>query len=141
MPLVQIGCKLPHGLVLEHVTPGIGRNPAPAGQRVILKGANSLRPKGVRASVGQLPYAVTAVDQGFWEKWLEANKDLSFVKNGQVFVAKDESAAKAIMREREKVETGLEALKQEGDPRVKGAMPDPELMKRLRAGAGDSEAA
>ncbi len=113
MPNVMIGCKLPHGLILELIpAPPADRTLqgfVPAGKRVTIKGANSLRTER-RAQQGVHPFAITPVDKDFWEAWYAQHKDRDFVKNGLVFVAKDEKDAQAMARERLPERTGLEGL-------------------------------
>src|SRR5579885_1599560 len=72
-------------------------------------GANSLRTER-RAQQGVHPFAITPVDKDFWEAWYAQHKDRDFVKNGLVFVAKDEKDAQAMARERLPERTGLEGL-------------------------------
>jgi hypothetical protein len=125
MPSVLIGCKLPNGIILELITPPEadvskqGLIPKPTGERVTLKGANSLR-TNTRSSLGQFAYAVTRVDKGFWDKWLARYKDLDFIKNGLVFEAKNQDEFAAIARERAGLRTQLEPLAVDitSDPRV-----------------------
>lgn len=127
MPTVQVACKLPHGLIMEIVEPGHMINPGPVGQRVTLKGANSLRVvtgnRGV--SQGDHPYAITSVDKEFWDAWFKRNQDLPFVKNKLVFALDKEDAVKSEIRNLKDVKTGLEALDQKNDPRLpKGVSAD-----------------
>lgn len=131
MATVQIGCKLPHGLVLEIIT--VDKTtmfPAPTGPRVTLKGANSRRPEGSTIAQGEHPYAITEVDKGFWDKWIETNANLPYVKNGQVFVADSVGKAAGIAKDQHTLPTGLEALKKESDPRTKGVAADPDALRR-----------
>ena len=126
--VVMVGCKLPHGIILELLEPSSGTNsdgkvvqllqPPPAGQRITLKGANSLR-EDKRAAQGQFPYAVTPVPRTFWEEWFRRNKTLEFVVKGFVFAERSEADAKAKGREGASLLTGLEALATKDDPRVK----------------------
>lgn len=132
---VLIGCKLPNGLIMEVVEPGMitnvegravqGLHPKPhSGQRVILKGANSLR-TNPNAAQGVFPYAVTEVDKDLWDAWLARHKNEPMVKNGFVFVAKSEKDAQAMGKERANERTGLEALNLDVDG--KGKSVDPRL--------------
>jgi hypothetical protein len=123
---VVIGCKLPHGLVLELVEPGPLMQPQAPGRRVVLKGANSL-PRAAHGFLStppawpEFPYALTIVDKGFWDAWYARNKDLEIVRGGQIFVADDVKAAKAMAKERvHDVKTGLEPLKFSSDGKPSG---------------------
>jgi hypothetical protein len=117
---VLIGCKLPHGIMLELITEPPkdrtlqNRNPAPTGPRVTLKGSNTLRTDR-RMSQAQHLYATTRVPKEFWDAWIArpGNKELPFVKNGLVFVATSEADAKALMREHKDLRTGFEPLNQD----------------------------
>lgn len=140
---VLIGCKLPHGLIMEVVDPGMmtnaegrpiqGLHPKPhSGKRVILKGANSLR-TNPNAAQGVFPYAVTQVDKDLWDAWIARHKDEPMVKNGFVFVAKSEKDAQAMGKERATERTGLEALSLDVDS--KGKSVDPRLAALGRGSA------
>ena len=141
MATVQIGCKLPHGLVLEIITPGQLLQPGPRNleKRVTLKGANSLR-EDKRASQGEYPVAFTEVEEDLWNEWYEHNKNLEFVRKGFVFKAEaaEGRSAKASLaaqsKERTKERTGLEPLQQKDDPRLKiarGVSTDEEHLKAV----------
>lgn len=130
---VLVGCKLPWGLWLEHINvppnPGPGlppnMNPLPAGQRIKLNGANSVRLTAPTTRVQPLvlEYGKTIVPREFWEKWLAWNKDAPYVKNGAVFVienAKDQKSFNAAAAERLPEKTGFEGLSPDGkDDRLK----------------------
>jgi hypothetical protein len=150
MPTVLIGCKLPAGLILEIVEPGkddsgkVGVMPAPIGQRVTLKGGNSVpRLRNALNEAPMLPrypFGLTTVDKDFWDRWYARNKEMPFVKNGLVFVAKDRDSAIDMAKDRREVKTGLEPLSPKVDPRdssrgdervTTGA--DPSMAKAMRA--------
>jgi len=134
MASVWIGCKLPNGLMMEIVQPGNGLMPAPQGKRVMLKGANSMR-----ATVKDNPiigkYAVTEVDESFWDEWLKRHKDFLFIKNGAIFVEKSMKDAQAHAKADMKAKTGLEPLNPEKDERVKGVTPDKEKLAHALRGS------
>lgn len=132
---VRIGCKLPLGLIMELADPGVlvdkdgrvvqGLRPNPRGQRVILKGANSLRTDR-RAAQGIYPFAVTIVDKVFWEAWYARHKDEEYVRKGFVFLAADDASearanenAAAAVKDKGNLPTGMEPLALEKDPRMK----------------------
>lgn len=131
--VVYIGCKLPNGITLELIQPGNDWNPAPTGQRVTLKGANNVRDPGLMGgSQFEHPYSLTPVDASFWEQWLKANKDMKFVKEGQIFAVPEKGTAKEakqsakdMAKERMPVKTGLEAISPAVDE--KGRTKDPRL--------------
>lgn len=132
---VYIGCKLSQGLVMELAEPGfvldkdgkpvITRQPAPVGERVILKGSNSLRTDR-RAAQGTHLYAITPVPRDFWNAWYAKYKDAEFVRKGFVFLASDAAQpdtalrdAQAAAKERIGERTGMEAIALKDDPRIK----------------------
>jgi hypothetical protein len=146
MAEVLIGCKLPNGIILElmPLPPTVVKDqqlyPAPAGKRVELKGANSLRTHRRQVSMAVHPYAVTRVDKAFWDEWFERNKELEFIRKGLVFVAQTERDFNAIAKENAAKTTGMEALNPEKDPRLpRSPVPgqtveaDPEALARARA--------
>lgn len=142
MATVQIGCKLPHGLVLELITPGTLLQPGPRdmARRVTLKGANSLR-EDKRVSQGEFPVAFTEVEEELWDEWYSRNKDMEFIRKGFVFKADatEGRGAKASLaaqsKERTKERTGLEALATKDDPRLKiarGVTTDEEHLRAVQ---------
>ena len=138
MPTVTVGCKLPHGLVLEIVEVGKSDgkemlNPAPVGKRVTLAGANSLHTGILMPATLQIAY--TAVDADFWAAWLKKNSDLAFVKNGMVFAAEKPADAQAMGREHAKEKSGFEGLNQAGDKRAGNVQADSEMQAKHRRAA------
>lgn len=130
--MVMVGCKLPHGLIMEIPEPGTmegidavsgkvirvqGRKPAPVGKRYILKGANSMR-RNDKAQ-GQFQYGITPIPRAFWERWLARYKDADFVTKGFVFAEDTMRDAQASAKEKLGELTGMEAMQQEKDPRIK----------------------
>lgn len=130
--VVMVGCKLPHGLIMEIPEPGTmdsinpttgevmkiqGRKPAPVGKRYILKGANSMRRND--KAMGQFPYGITPIPRAFWERWLARYKDADFVTKGFVFAEDTMRDAQASAKEKLPELTGMEAMAQEKDPRIK----------------------
>jgi len=102
MAKVIIGCKLPHGLVIE--------NPMNPNERVTLNGLNKSLIIGAK-------HATTEVDADMWKLWKATNKDFGPLKNGAIFEAKDAASAKSIAKETEKEKTGFEAM----DPKDKAS--------------------
>ncbi|MFA7254388.1 MAG: hypothetical protein WC107_07635 [Patescibacteria group bacterium] len=102
--IVVIGCKLPHGLVLEH--------PMDPNQKVVLNGKN-------KALIIGADYATTEVDADFMEQWVAVNKEFPAVKSGAIFVAKSVADVAAVARENADRKTGFEAM----DPKSHGVKP------------------
>lgn len=96
MAKIVIGCKLPHGLILE--------NPLNPAETVKLNGLNSSLVIGAK-------HATTEVEKDFWDLWQQTNKDFPALKNKAIFVAKDQASADAIAKETKDEKTGLEPLK------------------------------
>ena len=89
---VAIGCRLPHGIILEH--------PSKPGVKVAVKGLN-------RAAILGAPHAVTEeVDADFWDAWKAANPEFPALKSGALFVAGSWMAS-LVMRFAQKVLTGF----------------------------------
>jgi hypothetical protein len=75
---VNIGCKLPHGLVLEiGLDPKTGK-PTEDYRCVVLQGLLKAR-KGAK-------YGTTLVPVVVWEPWLKANAKLRYIVDKSVFV-------------------------------------------------------
>ena len=145
MAKVTIGCKLPHGLILELISVGNLLQPGAVDHqhRCVLKGANSLR-EDKRAAQGQFPVAYTEVDEELWDEWYKRNKDLEPVRKGFVFKAENvegrtaAQSLKAQAKDRLGERTGLEALAVEKDPRMKvakGVTTDAEHLAAVTAAA------
>lgn len=95
---VIIGCKLPHGITLEH--------PANPEHKVEIAGLNKIRIIGA-------DHATTPVDPDFWGAWFASNMEFPAVKSGAIFVAKSAEDADAIAREFASRKTGFEPLSRE----------------------------
>lgn len=94
---VTIGCKLPHGLILDLTLP------AQPPRRYRIKGRNSARIIG--------GYGITqGVPKSFWDEWLEKNRALSFVKAGLVFAEGNLASARDHAKDGDKLRTGLEPI-------------------------------
>lgn len=104
--IVVVGCKLPHGITIEHPM-----NPA---KTVELKGKN-------KALIVGSDYATTEVDGDFFEQWLAVNKEFPAVKSGAIFVAKSAADVAAIAAEFKERKTGFEPMRTDGkDERASG---------------------
>lgn len=104
---VVIGCKLPHGLILEL--------PTDTAKTVKLNGRN-------KALIVGADYATTDIDSDFWDMWFALNSDFPAVKSGAIFVAKSAQDAAAMAKEFAERETGLEPMRTDGkDKRARGA--------------------
>lgn len=101
--------------------------PSPAGKRYTIKGSNSLLvivPKSPLGppSQGEHQYAKTSVPEEFATEWFKRNKDLDCVRRGLIFMVKDVKEADGMIKERRndsQLRTGLEALAEKNDPRIK----------------------
>lgn len=97
MPQVTVGCKLPHGLEIDV-----------DGKKIVLNGQNSTEIIG--------GYGLTKVDQEIAEKWFKDNSDHAAVKNGLLFIEKNDSKAKDKAADQKDVKNGAEQL----DPKANG---------------------
>ncbi len=101
---VVVGCKLPHGITIEH--------PMDPTKRVELKGKNKYLIVGAE-------YATTEVDADFFEQWAAVNKEFPAVKSGAIFVAKNAAEVAAMAAEFKDRKTGFEPM----DPKSHGVKP------------------
>ena len=101
MANVIVGCKLPHGLVLNLPNSKV---------RVTLNGANSGTVIGLDGKVMRGTCGYTPVDEGFIAQWLKLYGETTMVKKQMIFVQKNEGSAKAMGAELEKEKTGFEAV-------------------------------
>ncbi len=106
---VIVGCKLPHGLILDH--------PLDQSKKVELNGLNSSRIIGAT-------HGVTEVDGEFWEAWKTVHAEFPALKSGAIFEAKSLADIAAKAKELEGEKTGFEAMSQDGkDERAGGVKP------------------
>ena len=96
--IVVVGCKLPHGITIEH--------PMDPTKTVELKGKN-------KALIIGADYGTTEVDGEFWETWKTVHKDFPAVRSGAIFEAANASELTAVAAELEDEATGFEAMPQE----------------------------
>ena len=96
--IVLIGCKLPHGLILDH--------PLDVSKKVELAGLN-------KAVIIGADCATTPVDGEFWETWKTVHKDHPAIKSGAIFEARTTEEVKAKSKELKAEKTGFEAMPQE----------------------------
>ncbi len=111
---VYVGCKLPHGLICEL---GMGTEKHCS---VKLTGGRTNQLTGV---------GITRAPREFMEKWLKVNRDLPFVKSGQIYLADSEADALARATSIYAMQTGFEAL--DGGQIVKDVEVDMEHMRKL----------
>lgn len=103
---VTIGCRLPHGLILDH--------PLDKSKTVELAGAN-------RAKIVGADYGLTQVDVEFWEQWKAMNAEFPALKVKALFVAKNVADAEEQANELKTETTGFEPMRTDGkDKRAKG---------------------
>ena len=103
---VMVGCRLPHGIVLEH--------PLDPSNKVTLNGLNKI------IIIGQT-YGQTRVDADFMQEWEAVNREFPAYKSGAIFIAKDEIDVVAKAAELEKAKTGFEPMQTDGkDERARG---------------------
>lgn len=95
---VLVGCRLPHGLIIEHPT-------TPAA-KIELKGRN-------KSPIIGAPYATTEVDGEFWGAWKIFNAESRALKSGAIFEAVDSASLDAVAKEVAKEKTGFEQMPQE----------------------------
>lgn len=104
---VTVGCKLPHGLILEL------KNNDGDPVRYTLKGANSSRIVGGHG-------LTEGIDAEFMSQWFKRHARHPAVVNNMIFLHSNPKAAASIAKERRDLVTGFEAI----DPLKKGMMED-----------------
>lgn len=114
---VTVGCKLPHGLIMELPGKAEGLQPAPVGKRVEIKGANSLR-LDRKEMATSYDTAFTPVEEEFARAWFKRYADMTAVKGGMIFIREKQADAVAQGKEMALEATGLEGLNPKGDQRA-----------------------
>ena len=95
---VTIGCKLPHGIVLDH--------PLDPSKKVELRGKN-------RSLIIGAEYGTTEVDGEFWETWKTVHAEFPALRSGAIFEAANASDLAAVAAELKDEATGFEPMSQE----------------------------
>ena len=94
---VTIGCKMPHGLILDLTEPG---KPA---AKFVVRGNNSARLIG--------GFGITeGVPREFWNAWLSKNKEMVFVKKGLIFAYGKSADVEAKATEKAAMPHGFEPM-------------------------------
>lgn len=88
---VVVGCKLPHGLIINQ-----------AGHKIVLAGENSSRVIG--------GYGMTSVDKDLMSAWMADHKGFTPVKQGLIFFQESKAKAKDEATEKAKVKSGFEGI-------------------------------
>jgi hypothetical protein len=104
---VQIACKLPNGLVIEH--------PSDPNRKIELTGLNG-------ALIIGAEYGLTSVDREFATAWFAANKEFAPVKACAIFMADTTEDVTAMAGELRKELTGFEGMRQDGKDKRAGGI-------------------
>lgn len=91
MSEVVVGCKLPHGIIINQ-----------AGKTIALAGANSSRIVG--------GFGMTSVDKDLMDVWMKDHKEFAPVKQGLIFVQESSGKAKDEATEKAEVKSGFEGI-------------------------------
>jgi hypothetical protein len=94
MATVTVGCKLPHGLIIDV-----------EGKKVKLNGANTSLVIG--------GYGLTPVEKDFFDAWLKLSANTVVVKRGLIFAQETQTKARDQAKEQAEVKSGLEGLNPE----------------------------
>lgn len=95
---VIVGCKLPHGIILEH--------PKDAKVKVHINGLNKIVVIGA-------DHSKTEVDADFWAAWSAKNKEFPAILSGALFFASDVESVESIAVETKAEKTGFEPMKKD----------------------------
>lgn len=120
-----VGCKLPHGLIVDLNPTYDDKGRIKTSDRLTLKGANSAIVMG--------GFGVTqGVPREAFQAWVVEHKASPYVMNGSVFVVTTEASARAQATEKRTERTGFEQI----DPAKKSALTagldmDPAALKAL----------
>ncbi len=93
--IVYVGCRLPHGIILDH--------PLDASKKCTLQGLN-------KSTIIGATYKTNEVDAEFWDAWAAVNKEFKPLKSGAIFVAKSDADLKDIGKDLVKEKTGFEPM-------------------------------
>jgi hypothetical protein len=94
---VTVGCKLPHGLILDLTEPGKPQ------RRYRIRGKNSATVIG--------GYGITeGVPRDLWEEWVKRHAALDIVRKEFVFALADTASTRDKAKERAELKTGFEEI-------------------------------
>ena len=116
---VFIGCKLPHGIVLQLTEVA----KSDRGDLVHVFNGEPITLKGQNSSSVIGGYGITEVPEDFWNEWLRQNSKLKAVRSGLIFAQPKRKEAMAQAADSETLKTGTEAL--DPDKPAKGIIPVP----------------
>ena len=131
MSTVQVGCKLPNGMILELGKPGDQNY-----TRVVLNGSNRAR---IAVSDTAGGYGITEVDENFWNAWRKKHGWLPAVKGEHVFAVGDVASAQAKALENSSIITGLEPM--DPDKAPSGVEADADHLKAVKRAANGGDGA
>lgn len=120
MALIKVGCKLPHGLILElgyrleKISGNIIKDDTY--RRIVLNGTNSNLIQGAPAQRVQAP-GITFVDESDFDAWMKKNNALGFVKAGMIYKIASEAEGQAIALDLGSQKTGFEPLDSKAMPK------------------------
>ncbi len=124
-----VGCKLPNGLILrlfemkESAEPMMGggyrtiRKAEPLPEEIFINGNSHPQNRGPNCQMAAGAALTIGVKKEFWERWLEANKDAMYVRNGLIFAYERTEDAIAYAEEHVGVVSNLERLDPEKLPK------------------------
>ena len=119
---LYVACKIPNGLILrlfqmkeESVTTPMGYMKVNIAREV----GNRVKLNGPALPFGQMPnfaltngYALTRVDEDFWEEWCKQNHDSDLLASGSIFAADsaEEAQVQALDQRKDGIVCGLEQV-------------------------------
>ena len=133
--MVTVGCKLPHGLLIQLQKPETISRPVMGGgmkdvveyqrtgELVKIHGYAHRRDKAPAAVLASPNCALTQVDADFFNEWLSQNRDMPAVKNGFIFARGKQDDARSEARSLDKHMNGLEPFDPEN--------PVPEFRRKI----------
>lgn len=126
--LLTVGCRLPHGLVLEVGTPGADNY-----RQIKLNGPFSKNSAG-HGVLTVNGYAFTKVPEDFWQEFTRAHKGATYLVNRMIYAEDSDEKAQSATKQGESAgKTGFEALNP--DKPGHGVEPDQDHLKRVKTGS------
>lgn len=126
MAKINVGCRLPNGIILDLYKPfpkeivegvrnGTIKNPPPP-EFISSTKLNGQNQKWIdlkmldKAVIFPEDYGVTEVDESFWTQWSKQNAESPMIKNNVLFVVERKEDAEKVSKELSKeIKTGFEA--------------------------------
>jgi hypothetical protein len=129
--IVVVGCKLPHGLIIDLYEPGTNEH----GQKIMLAKHQPVTLKGANSSNIVGGFGLTEVDAEYWDAWAKQNAKFPAVVNGLIFAQDRRDRAADNAMDHAEAKSGFEGLDPENPVKGMKRVPKKEMEAAAREAA------